>query len=77
MSEEKVISPFEIGVLAALQLIGKAVAMNPHLDMDQFKKDADALMTAMPNHPKWAGGELGIHQAGIDSLLRGASKVSR
>jgi hypothetical protein len=76
MSDENAISPFEIGVLAAMQLIGKAVAMNPHLDMEQFKKDANALMTAMPNEPSWKGG-LGVHQAAIDSLLRGAEKVDR
>ncbi|MQG92067.1 hypothetical protein [Pseudomonas sp. MN1F] len=77
MSDEKVVTPFEIGVLAAMQLLGKAVAMNPNLNIDEFRADADRLMAAMPKDPKWQGGDLGVHQAALDSLLRGIDKVQR
>ncbi|WP_122418616.1 hypothetical protein [Pseudomonas viridiflava] len=77
MNDEKVITPFEIGVLAALTVIGKAIAMNPHLDMDSLKKDAEAVMSAMPDHPKWKGGEKRVHQAPIECLLAGTEKVQR
>ena len=77
MSEKDVVTPFEIGVLAALQLIGKAIAMNPHLDVDALKNDAERLMSSMPSEPKWEGSASGIHQHPIESLLRGIEKVQR
>lgn len=77
MSEEKIITPFELGVLAAMQLVGKAIAMNPHLNIDDLKKDAQALMESMPNEPQWVGGKSGIHQAAISNLLSGIEKVKR
>lgn len=76
MSEEKVITPFEIGVLAALTLVGKAVAMNPGLDVDQLKIDAKSVMDLLPREPKWAGDSPSIHQSAIESLLAGIEKVS-
>lgn len=77
MSEEKVITPFELGVLAAMQLLGKAVAMNPYLDIDEFRGEAERLMKAMPDSQKWAGGEMGQHQAALHALLQGVEKVKR
>ncbi|WP_448177167.1 hypothetical protein [Pseudomonas putida] len=77
MSDEKVVTPFEIGVLAALQLLGKAVAMNPHLNMEEFRADADRLMSTLPAEPKWQGGKVGIAQSALDSLLKGTEKVKR
>lgn len=77
MSDEKVITPFELGVLAAMQLVGKAVAMNPHLNMDEFRADAERLMAAMPDGQKWKGGDMGQHQAALHALLQGTEKVQR
>lgn len=77
MSEEKVITPFELGVLAAMQLLGKAVAMNPHLNIEQFRTDAEALMAAMPDSQKWQGGGIGQHQAALHAMLQGTEKVKR
>lgn len=77
MSEEKTITPFETGVCAAMMLIGKAIAMNPHLNIDELKKDAQTLMESMPSEPKWVGGKTGIHQAAISNLLSGIEKVKR
>lgn len=77
MTEEKVISPFELGVLAAMQLIGKAIAMNPHLDIEELKQDAQRVMDAMPSGPKWAGDSPGEHQAAITALLNGIERVKR
>lgn len=77
MSEEKVITPFELGVLAALQLVGKAIAMNPHLDVEDLKASADRVMALMPSEPKWAGGSSTIHQAAIKNLLTGVDLVKR
>lgn len=77
MSDEEVITPFEISVLAALTVIGKAIAMNPHLDVEGLKKDAEAVMSAMPDTPKWKGGDKRIHQAALESLLAGMEKVKR
>ncbi len=76
MSEEKVITPFEAGVCAAMMLLGKAIALNPHLNLDEFRKDAQAVMDSMPSDPKWVGGS-GVHQAAIKSLLAGSEKVTR
>lgn len=77
MSEEKVITPFEIGVCVAMTLVGKALAMSPDLDVEQLKKDANKLMDSMPDEPKWAGGTERIHQAATKSLLDGLDKVKR
>ncbi|WP_047293970.1 hypothetical protein [Pseudomonas lundensis] len=77
MTEEKIITPFELSVLAAMQLVGKAIAMNPHLNIDDLKKDAQALMESMPSEPRWVGGDSGIHQAAISNLLSGVEKVKR
>lgn len=77
MSEEKVITPFELGVLAAMQLLGKAVAMNPHLNVEEFRADAERLMGSMPDSQKWQGGGIGQHQAALHSLLQGIEKVKR
>lgn len=77
MSEEKVITPFELGVLAAMQLLGKAVATNPHLNIDEFRGDAERLMAAMPDSQKWQGGGIGQHQAALHALLQGIEKVQR
>ena len=76
MSEEKVITPFESGVCAAMMLLGKAIAMNPHLNLEDLRKDAQAIMDSMPSDPKWVGGS-GVHQTAIKSLLAGTEKVSR
>jgi hypothetical protein len=76
MKEESVITPFEIGVCSALMLLGKAAALNPHLDVEEFKKDAQALMDALPSEPTWPGGKR-VHQAAIESVLDGFEKVSR
>lgn len=77
MSDEEVISPFEVGVLAALTLLGKAAAMNPNLNMEEFRADAKRLMEKLPQEPKWQGGTLGKHQAGLDAVLRGTERVLR
>lgn len=77
MSEEKVITPFELGVLSAMRLVGKAIAMNPNLDVEQLKKDAQSVMNAMPREPKWAGDSPAIHQAAIENLLKGVDLVKR
>ncbi|MFI7801096.1 hypothetical protein PSFL_21910 [Pseudomonas sp. DD1] len=77
MSEEKVITPFEQGICAAMMLIGKAIATNPALDVEELKQDAQRIMSAMPSEPKWVGGSSGIHQAAIHNLLIGIEKVSR
>ncbi len=77
MSEEKVITPFEIGVLAAMQLVGKAIAMNPHLDVEDLKASAERVMAAMPSEPKWVGNSPTIHQAAIKNLLTGIDLVKR
>ncbi|PPS33954.1 hypothetical protein [Pseudomonas amygdali] len=76
MKEENVITPFEIGVCSALMLLGKAAALNPHVNIDELKRDAEALMNALPNEPTWTGGKR-IHQAAIESVLDGISKVQR
>ncbi|QGA51088.1 hypothetical protein [Pseudomonas brassicacearum] len=76
MSDEKVITPFELGVCVAMQLVGKAIAMNPHLDIEELKRDAAAVMETMPSEPKWVGGP-GVHQAAIENLLVGIGKVKR
>lgn len=77
MSEEKVITPFELGVLAAMQLVGKVIAMNPQLDVEQLKQDAHRVMNALPSEPKWAGDSPAIHQAAIQNLLTGVDLVKR
>jgi hypothetical protein len=76
MSEPKVITPFESGVCAAMMLLGKAIASNPHLNLEDLRKDAQAVMDSMPSDPKWVGGS-GVHQAAINSLLLGTEKVTR
>lgn len=75
MKEESVITPFGIGVCSALMLIGKAIALNPAIDIEVLKRDAQSLMDAFPNEPAWPGGKR-HHQAAIESLLDGMAKVS-
>lgn len=77
MSDEKVITPFELGVCSALMLIGKALALNPNVDIDQLKKDAQAIMDTLPDEPKWHGGTERVHHGAIESLLRGVERVQR
>ncbi|KKY51474.1 hypothetical protein AAY86_18470 [Pseudomonas amygdali pv. tabaci str. ATCC 11528] len=77
MDEEKVITPFELGVLAALQLVGKAIALNPHIDIDALKRDADGSLSLLPSEPKWAGNSPAIYRAAIESLLTGIDLVKR
>ncbi|WP_349573089.1 hypothetical protein [Azotobacter salinestris] len=76
MSDEKAITPFEVGVCSAMTLIGKALAMSPHVDVEGLKADATRAIAAMPEEPKWQGG-LGQHQAALASLLQGLELVKR
>ncbi len=76
MKEESVITPFEIGVCSALMLIGKAIALNPAIDLEMLKRDAQALMDTFPDEPKWEGGKR-KHQAAVESVLDGIARVSR
>lgn len=76
MTDQTVITPFEAGVTAALMLVGKAIATNPHLNVEDLKQDAQRLLDGLPKEPKWVGGK-SIHHAGIEALLTGIEKVSR
>lgn len=76
MTDQTVITPFEAGVTAALMLLGKAIATNPHLDVENLKQDAQRLLSGLPTEPQWVGGK-SIHHAGIESVLAGIEKVSR
>ncbi|SDS43208.1 hypothetical protein [Pseudomonas prosekii] len=76
MTDQTVFTPFEAGVTAALMLVGKAIASNPHLNVEELKQDAQRLLESLPAEPKWVGGK-SIHHAGIESLLAGIEKVSR
>ncbi|WP_445672680.1 hypothetical protein [Pseudomonas inefficax] len=74
--EDEVITPFELGVLSALMLIGKAVASNPHLNVEELKRDAAAVLSKLPENPKWKGGR-SIVRSPIEDLLVGIEKVKR
>ncbi|MEX5343751.1 hypothetical protein [Pseudomonas sp. I2] len=74
--EEEVITPFEIGVLSALMLIGKAVASNPQLNVEELKRDAAAVLSKLPENPQWKGGR-SIARSPIEELLVGIEKVKR
>ncbi|WP_176515900.1 hypothetical protein [Pseudomonas ceruminis] len=74
--EDEVITPFEIGVLAALTLVGKAVALNPQLDVEVLKRDAAAVLSKLPENPQWKGGR-SILRTPIEELLAGIEKVKR
>ncbi|MGV8917805.1 MAG: hypothetical protein ACOH2R_08405 [Pseudomonas sp.] len=74
MKSDDVVTPFELGVCSALMLIGKAIALNPSIDLEMLKQDAQAMMKAMPDEPHWEGGKQ-IHQAAIESVLAGMAKV--
>lgn len=74
--EDEVITPSELGVLSALMLIGKAVASNPQLDVEDLKRDAAAVLSMLPESPRWKGGN-SIARTPIEELLAGIQKVKR
>lgn len=77
MSNQEAITPFEQGVCVALTLVGKALASIPAIDINDLRRDAQAVIAAMPSEPRWAGGTRGVHQAALDALVAGFDKVSR
>ena len=76
MKDEGVITPFEIGVCSALALLGKIISLDPNVNTEQLKKDAQAMMDAMPSEPTWVGGK-GVHQAALQSIVDGVSRGRR
>lgn len=70
MTEPRVLTPYEMGLSAALVLIGKALGSTPGLDLDALTRSAATLQAAMPQEPKLHGGQ-GEHQAALASLLSG------
>lgn len=77
MNKQETLTPFEQGVCIALVLVGKGLAANPLLDIDDLKREARSVLESMPKEPRWAGGTRGIHQAAMESLLAGFEKAGR
>ncbi|WP_446437115.1 hypothetical protein [Pseudomonas sp. 910_23] len=70
MTESRVLTPYEMGLSAALVLIGKALGSVHGADLDALKAAAERLQTSMPEEPKLQGGQ-GEHQSALSSLLTG------
>ena len=66
----RAITPYEMGLSAALVLIGKALGSAPGLDLEGLIASAERLQGALPQEPKMQGGQ-GEHQAALSSLLQG------
>ncbi|SNB63608.1 hypothetical protein SAMN02745900_01181 [Pseudomonas sp. URIL14HWK12:I8] len=66
----RTITPYEMGLSAALVLIGKALGSTPGLDLEGLIASAERLQGALPAEPKMQGGQ-GEHQAALSSLLQG------
>lgn len=74
MSEKKVLSSFETGTLAAITLIGTALAS---LDLSKRTKIINAaqdLMEALPVDREYADGSSG-HQLALRALIKGLHPV--
>lgn len=70
MASNRLITPYEQGLSAALVLIGKALGSTPGLDLDGLIAAAERLQASMPQEPRMQGGQ-GEHQAALSSLLSG------
>lgn len=70
MMNNRVLTPYEQGLSAALVLIGKALGSTPGLEVDGLIAAAERLQASLPREPKLQDGQ-GEHQAALSSLLQG------
>ena len=70
MTENRVLTPYEMGLSAALVLIGKALGSVSGADLDALKAAAERLQGSLPEEPKLRDGR-GEHQCALSSLLAG------
>jgi len=70
MSEQRVMTPFEIGVCAALQLIGASLATLDLSQRSKIENTANALIATMPAD-KSITEDRSAHHLPLESLIQG------
>lgn len=70
MSDGKVLSPFETGTIAAITLIGTALAAIDLSKREKISASAKSLIEALPADKEYSGGSSGYHMA-LQALIAG------
>ncbi|WP_338513398.1 hypothetical protein VRC24_16905 [Pseudomonas poae] len=79
MSEKSVLTPYEIGLMAAITLIGTALAALDPTKRDLIKSSAEDLIKSLPADKSYSDGSSGHHiplKALISGLYPEKSKKS-